>query len=255
MFENMTFNEYNKEYDFLIDAVGFNKFIKEVKTLKKSFSYNEPNKKVLVSQQPNGLITLKSIFKRNNFDCYGVPVDNVKNFKNAYANWRVIDEKMNNTCNVDAPIESDLAYDVLTLENPVNERYIDVVLFSFCTSLDPRGSYSDDCIIIFDNEYKNHVELDEFLNNYYDLANGSFKVNNVTYTFNLQGCLTDDVENITISDNEDVNIDSCVSASDLDNKEQFKEDLNLLLDDNNGIRGAIKDFRINYASKLAEQYC
>lgn len=249
-----TFEQYNKEYEFLIDAVGFKKFVNEVKTLKKSFSYAEPNKKVMVSQQPHGFITLKSIFTRKNFACYGVPVDSVSNFKKDYANWLVVDENSNNTCNFDAPIESNLAYNILTLENPVNDRYIDIVLFSFCTSLDPRGSYSDDCIIIFDNEYKKHVELDEFLNNYYNLANGSFKVNNVTYTFNLQGCLTDDVENITISDNEDANIDSCVSASDLDDKEQFKEDLNLLLDDNNSIRGAIKDFKINYASKLAEQY-
>ena len=251
MFENMTFNEYNKEYDFLIDAVGFNKFIKEVKTLKKSFSYNEPNKKVLVSQQPNGLITLKSIFKRNNLDCYGVPVDNVKNFKNAYANWRVIDEKMNNTCNVDAPVESDLAYDVLTLENPVNGRYIDVVLFSFCTSLDVRGSYSDDCIIVFDNEYKKHVELGEFLSDYYNLANGSFSVNNVVYNFNIEGCLNDDAENISISDNKNVNIEDCFSGCDLDDKEQFFEDLSMFLDDEN-IKGAIKDFKINYTSYLVD---
>ena len=29
-----TFEQYNKEYEFLIDAVGFKKFVNEIKTLK-----------------------------------------------------------------------------------------------------------------------------------------------------------------------------------------------------------------------------
>ena len=247
--ESDSFKKYIKENDVLCDVVSFNKFVKELEKTVVPESYQNYDKKVKLCQTPKGLITLESIFNRNNFINFGQPVNNLKDFLINYGSWLVVDDKSDNTFNYNEGVESPIEYEKITLQNEFNNRHVDVVLFSACTALDVRGGYTDSCIIVFDNEENNHYELCTWLNSYYKLVNGSFTIEDVKYEFNVKGELVDNYQPIYITNNKDVNIDNAINA-DLTDKNELRDEISDLLSaDTDQLKGcAISNLKINYVS-------
>lgn len=194
LYQNKTLERYLNDTQDFTCTEGYNKFEDEINN--STLENDEFIEKV--AQKPRGFITLKSIFNNENYKYIARPIENIDRFIDDYGKWILLTYRNINTADYTKSIETDLMIKVYFLYNPFNGRMVDAVAFSFCKDLKGVGPWSNDGIVLFDDETGTQKELKSFLYRYYELLNGSFYLNNDKYVFSVKGSIMNNEKMISL---------------------------------------------------------
>lgn len=194
LYQNETLERYLNDTQDFTCTEGYNKFEDELNN--STLENDEFIEKV--AQKPRGFITLKSIFNNENYKYIARPIENIDRFIDDYGKWILLTYRDINTADYTKSIETDLMIKVYFLYNPFNGRMVDTVSFSFCKDLHKIGPWSNEGILLFDDETRAQKELKSFLYHYYELLNGSFYLNNDKYVFSVKGSIMNNEKMISL---------------------------------------------------------
>lgn len=244
-----TLNNYLQNNEFKV--LGLAAFQRYLKNKKVSESFSNPYKQVPLLNNPSGYITTQSLFTENTeSDMYdSLPnewVRNISRFKSTYGNWLVVDEQGDNTCNYDNFLDNAINVIELTIQDPEGiQNNLVIALYRVCISLDVRGSYSPAVIGIYDYDGIDHFNTTGFLMNLFNTANGSFKVDNKVYYFDICEPVTDDYLQIEVGDDQGFDDPEETSEIDPSDKNSIKDYLANYMNDQ------IHNLKVEYTSELA----
>lgn len=243
-----TLNNYLQENE--IQVLGLRTFQRYLKNKKVSASFSNPYKQLPLLNDPSGYITTQSLFTQNTeSDMYdSLPnewVRNIRKFKSTYGSWLVVDEQGDNTCNYDNFLDNAINVMELTIQDPegVQDDLV-IALYSVCISLDVRGVYSPSVIGIYDYDGIDHFNTTSFLMNLFNTANGSFKVDNKVYYFDIDEPVTGDYLQIEVGDDQDFDDPEETSEIDPSDKNSIEDYLE------NYMGKKISNLKIEYTSEL-----
>lgn len=211
LYQNETLERYLNDTQDFTCIEDYNKFEDEINN---STLENDEFIEKLV-QKPRGFITLKSIFNTKNYKYIARPIENIDRFIDDYGKWILLTYRDINTADYTKSIETDLMIKVYFLYNPFNGRMADAVTFSFCKDLKGVGPWSNDGIVLFDDETGTQKELKSFLYRYYELLNGSFYLNDDKYVFSIKGSMMNNTKLISLVN---AKANKCINADLAENK-------------------------------------
>lgn len=198
-------------------------------------------------KEPHGLITLNSIFDPQNCsDEEGHPeefVDDLHAFMQQFGNWEITDFSEDSTAEYVSPMENDLVIQEITIANPEGRAFEskDLLLINV-----PNYDYHQ-IVAIFDNDLDKHINADAFVALNFTLVDGSFKINNQEYYFQISGQLLNEKLNLFIAkvnnDLESIDINILVtttSKQDIKNKIEYQ------------MKTKISSFKMTYRSECQD---
>lgn len=243
-----TLNDYLQKNEFQV--LGLAAFQRYLKNTKVSASFSNPYKQVPLLNSPMGYITTQSLFTEdtegNMYD--SLPnewVRNIRKFQSTYGKWLVVDEQGDNTCNYDNYIENAIDIIELTIQDPEGiQDDLVIALYRVCISLDARGSYSPAVIGIYDYDGIDHFNTTGFLMNLYNTVNGSFKVDNRLYYFDINEPVMGDYLQVKIDNGQGFSDPEETSEIDPSDKNSIKDYLENYIDEK------ISNLKIKYSSEL-----
>lgn len=211
LYQNETLERYLNDTQDFTCTEGYNKFEDEINnsTLENDGFIEK------LAKKPRGFITLKSIFNTENYKYIACPIENIDRFIDYYGKWILLTYRNINTADYTKSIETDLMIKVYFLYNPLNGRMVDAVTFSFCKDLKGVGPWSNDGIVLFDDETGTQKELKSFLYRYYELLNGSFYLNDDKYVFSIKGSMMNNTKLISLVN---AKANKCINADLAKNK-------------------------------------
>lgn len=261
-YENKKLIDVLKSENILDDVLSADQFKKMLTTQKVQSSFTSYSLDKPLTTKAHGLITMPEVF--NNFhgiDYDADTVNDVKKFIDDYGNWIVTEVMGDNTYNYCSPTEDYINYNILTIQKPDNftddDIYsgnscdcIDVVFYSCCVALDPRGGYTKYMIALFDNDSHDHYRTSEWFNRRYGIVDGSFNYDNKAFSFDIDGTLNSDTVGIYIvtEDKNDYTSffddEQCVDTTD---KDCIKDALKEIMEYNTENNDAnINNLKIDY---------
>lgn len=102
----------------------------------------------------NGLISTFDLF--NDLASSGEQIDNIPEFLEEYGQFEILEDKYDNTYNYSGYLDEYVNFSTYELENDQM-----LVTLAIGLGLDPRGGYTDNVAIVFDDEYTFLETLDE----------------------------------------------------------------------------------------------
>lgn len=211
---SQTLKEYMTEpYNKIIDdttpldeTMQISEFLQELDQTQKRTNFTSPAHYKSLASKPHGLIALKTVFDPDLcYDEEGHPeefVDDLNDFLEAYGDWEVTEtDNGDNTYNYAANIEADINVNQVTIANPNSNTFEskDLAFMKVNTGVDPRAGYTDNVIVIFNNDYGEHYDATLFWNTSFTVATGTFNYNNENYFFDFHCRLNEDSYYVTIS--------------------------------------------------------
>ena len=243
-----TLNDYLQENE--IQILGLAAFQRYLKNKKVAYSFANPYKQAPLLHNPAGYITTQSLFTQNTEgDMYdSLPnewVHNIRRFKSTYGKWLVVDEQGDNTYNYNNFLDNAIDIIELTIQDPeaIQDDLV-IALYRVCISLDVRGAYSPAVIGIYDYDGIDHFNTTGFLMNLYNVVNGSFKINNKLYSFDINEPVTGDYLQIEINNGQEFSDPEETSEIDPSDKNSIKDYLE------NYTGEKISNLKIEYTSEL-----
>lgn len=243
-----TLNDYLQKNE--LQVLGLAAFQRYLKNKKVSASFGNPYKQVPLLRNPGGYITTQSLFaedtESNIYD--SLPnkwVRNIRKFQSTYGKWLVVDKQGDNTCNHDNYLDNAIDIIELTIQDPKEvQNDLVIALYRVCISLDVRGAYSPAVIGIYDYDGIDHFNTTGFLMNLYNTVNGSFKVGNKVYYFDICEPVTGDYLEIEIDNGQGFSDPDETAEIDPSDKNSIKDYLE------NYMGKKISNLKIEYTSEL-----
>lgn len=243
-----TLNDYLQQNE--LQALGLAAFQRYLKNEEVSASFSNPYKQVPLLNSPSGYITTQSLFAENTESTFydSLPnewVRNIRKFQSTYGKWLVVDEQGDNTCNYDNCLDNAIDIIELTIQDPeeIQDDLI-IALYRVCISLDVRGAYSPAIIGIYDYDGIDHFNTTSFLMNLFNTVNGSFKVGNKVYYFDIDEPVTGYDLQITVGDDQGFDDPEETAEIDPSDRDSIKNYLE------NYMGQKISDLKIKYTSEL-----
>lgn len=241
------------------DTVGIAQFRQMLTEAKGQDNFASPSLTRPITQQPQGYITLLSIFDpRNCYQMEGHPecfVENVDHFIAQYADWEVMisDELGDNTYNYNSPVEDYIQMQRVTIVNPNAHGYEskDLMFLSAGLGLDPRGAYTEKVMAVFDNDFGQHYDAESFGLIRYDVMQGEFDYYERHFEFSASSTLTDEsyAINLGLADDSENFDDVYELTYDGADQDELKAALNDLLDDLYDGHHELTNLNVQYLSE------
>lgn len=248
-----TFREYAKKEQLFDDCIKAIDFVDMLKHEQRQTSFKNPYLKAPLLSKARGLITMpvmfdNSVFKVDDYDA--LPINDFNKLLEDYGNWYIDDIGGENSYNHDAPTETYVNVNDISLTSPNFDKSVHVVLFSCGLSLDATGAYTKNMIVVFASE----DDLIEFMLNPFLVGQGYFNYNGKKYYYNLSAEAFSDEYSVYVTDDTTFQKKNgaCYENTfdevwtDSTDKKQLTSDLQDLLNDEFGINKAVTNLSVEY---------